>query len=153
MSLGNTPPPRIPSPRSFAEVSAGLLSTGCSLRFRASGRSMYPTIRHGEMVTVVPVAPAEIKRGDIVLYRSERGVIAHRVEGVRRKSGRIFCLRLRGDASDSCDRPVQPEQVLGKVQSVERAGQQIDLAGVEAKIRGGLHAFASRLKRRMSSRS
>jgi signal peptidase len=114
---------------------------------------MYPTIRDGEMVTVVPVAPAGIRRGDIVLYRSEKGVIAHRVERVRRKAGRIVYLRLRGDASDSFDRPVQPEQVLGRVQAVERSGQQIDLAGVEAKIRAGLHAFASRLKRRMTSRS
>jgi signal peptidase I len=153
VNLGTTPPPRNPSPLSFGEVSASLLSMGCSLRFRATGKSMYPTIRDGEVVTVVPVARAEIRRGDIVLYRSETGVIAHRVERVRRNSGRIICLHLRGDASDSCDRPVQPEHVLGRVQAVERSGQQLNLAGQGAKIRGGLRAIGSRWKRRMTLRS
>ena len=58
-----------------------LLSQGTTVRFRPSGRSMYPSIREGELVTVEPVVASDVTLGDIVLYRSERGVIAHRVVG------------------------------------------------------------------------
>ncbi|MDA2923324.1 hypothetical protein MYX65_01495 [Acidobacteria bacterium AH-259-L09] len=61
------------------DLTAELLSRGTSVRFRPSGRSMYPSIREGEVITVEPVEPSDVKRGDIILYRSERGVIAHRI--------------------------------------------------------------------------
>jgi hypothetical protein len=63
----------------FADLATELLERGHSVRFQAPGRSMHPTIREGETITVEPVEPSAVKRGDIILYRSESGVIAHRV--------------------------------------------------------------------------
>jgi hypothetical protein len=40
---------------------------------------MYPTIRENEAITVEPVAPQDVKVGDIILYRSGESVVAHRV--------------------------------------------------------------------------
>jgi len=40
---------------------------------------MYPSIREGELITVESVQASDVKIADIVLYRSERGLIAHRV--------------------------------------------------------------------------
>jgi signal peptidase I len=65
---------------------------------------MQPTIEDGEMITVAPVAPEAVKRGDILLYRGQQGshasVLIHRVVGITRSQPvRIF--RLRGDASVS----------------------------------------------------
>ncbi len=54
---------------------------------------------------------------------------------------------LRGDASAICDDPVEAEQVLGKVVSVERGGCSIDLYSRRAKMFHFAHARASRLKR------
>jgi len=54
---------------------------------------------------------------------------------------------LRGDASKTCDDPVEAQQVLGKVVSVERRGRSIDLYSRRARMLRIAHACASRLKR------
>lgn len=117
---------------------------------------MHPTIREGEAITVATVASAEVKRGDILLCRGGRGVIAHRVVGIqRKKSGATarssalshhYWFVLRGDASSTCDEPVEARQVLGRVVSVEREGRCIDLASTRVKMLHVMRVCASRLK-------
>jgi len=146
-------------PDVFSDVSAELLRRGARVRFRATGRSMQPTILEGEAITVEPVAPAAITRGDILLYRWERGVIAHRVIRIERTNDGTVTqpsvlspqssFILRGDASASSDTPIQAEQVIGKVIAVERAGRRIDLAGRRAKLKRTCRVWASRLVHRL----
>ncbi len=164
-------------PDVFSDVSAELLRRGARVRFRATGRSMQPTILEGEAITVEPVAPAAVTRGDILLYRWERGVIAHRVIRIERTNDGAVTqpsvlsppssvlgaqssvlspqssFTLRGDASLSCDTPVQPEQVIGKVVAVERGGRRIDLASRRAKLRRTCRVWASRLVHRLHLKS
>jgi len=118
----------------FNEITAELLRRGAYVRFRAIGASMQPTIEDGELITVAPVAPESVKRGDILLYQSESGVHAHRVVG--RVKGTVPLLEgdcpldhylLRGDASISCDAPVQLEQVIGRVVAVQRGNRSLAL--------------------------
>ena len=95
---------------------------------------MQPTIEDGEVITVAPVTPMAVKRGDILLYQNELGVFAHRVvriTGSGRREDVVFLLR--GDASVSSDDPVRPAQVLGRVLTVQRAGRRIDLTSRRAK--------------------
>ncbi len=105
---------------------------------------MYPSIREGELITVEPVQASDVKLGDIVLYRSERGLIAHRVVEIASRDARIF--RLRGDASLSCDRPVAAEQILGRVVRVHRNGRSVALATRGAKIWHRARRLASGVK-------
>ena len=67
-----------------------MLSHGHPIRFHATGISMQPTINHGETITIVPVEPREIKRGDIVLYRAKTAIIAHRVIRILRDTNSVF---------------------------------------------------------------
>ncbi len=131
----------------FIEVSTELLRQGQRVRFKAPGRSMQPTIIEGETITVEPVAPQAVRKGDIILYSFERGFIAHRVVRILRRKGDAPCFIMRGDASDSFDYPVAAQQVLGKVISVEREGRSVDLYSQRARIRHIAHKWASRLKR------
>ena len=141
----------------FHEMSAELLRRGNSICFRADGQSMQPTIRPGEVITVEPVVPSQIKRGDIVLYRAATGIIAHRVVRIKRKrrSTQSSLLSphssfvLRGDASRACDEPVAAGQVLGKVIAVERDGRSMVLDRKRAKIMSKGRLWASRLTRWM----
>jgi hypothetical protein len=48
---------------------ADLLARGETVTFIARGHSMTPKIRDRQQVTLVPVDPTEVKRGDIVLAR------------------------------------------------------------------------------------
>ena len=66
------------------ELVSDLLRDGYSVRFNAPGHSMYPTIMANEPVLVEPIDPEEIQRGDIILYRSNGSLIAHRVMGILR---------------------------------------------------------------------
>src|SRR5262249_1929168 len=107
----------VPESKPFVDVVTELLSLGYRVRFRAEGASMRPTIRGGETITVKPVS--EVKMGDIALYRTERGVIAHRVVGIRKGNGNAPVFLTRGEAIGSTEEAVQEQQVLGKVVAVE----------------------------------
>src|ERR1051325_3732780 len=63
----------------FAEASIELLRSGYTIRFTATGQSMHPTIRDGEVIIVKPLTASDIKLSDVVLYHADRGMIAHRV--------------------------------------------------------------------------
>ena len=121
---------------------------GNSVRFRPGGHSMSPAIRDGEAVTVAPVRASEVRRGDIILYRAERGLIAHRVLKLRGElDAPVFITR--GDASTSCDAPVDASQVLGRVICVERNGRRLSLKGRRARIFCRARRALSHLKARL----
>ena len=126
------------------DLTTELLSQGATVRFRPSGRSMYPSIREGELITVEPVRASHVKSADIVLYRSERGLIAHRVVEIASRDTLIF--RLRGDASLSCDEPVEAHRILGRVVGVQRNGRSVALASRGAKIWHKARRLASGVK-------
>jgi signal peptidase I len=108
---------------------------------------MYPTIRENEAITVEPMAPQDVKVGDIILYRSDESVVAHRVIQIQRGKGDTLRFILREDTWGTLDAPVKAEQILGKVVSVERAGRSIDVYSKRVKLRLFAHTVASRFKR------
>ena len=114
------------SPVRFDELCADILCAGIAVRFTARGSSMAPTIRDGEVVTVEPVGPRDGDTGDVVLYASRRGLTAHRVVGKRQGPEPAFLAR--GDAPGSAEEPLHGEQMLGRVQQVERNGRVTDVA-------------------------
>jgi signal peptidase len=111
---------------------------------------MYPTIRENEAITVEPVVPHDVKVGDIILYRSGESVVAHRVIRIEKGEGSASHFILREDTWGTLDEPVEAEQILGKVVSVERGGRSIDPYSTRAKVRLLVHTIASRLKRYIS---
>jgi signal peptidase I len=72
------------SPHYFEKICTELLSEGKSVRFEAPGKSMYPVILDGETLIVEPVAPPAVEIGDIILYKSEEKLIAHRVISIKK---------------------------------------------------------------------
>jgi signal peptidase I len=171
----------------FKELVTDLLKHGYKVSFNAPGHSMYPTILANEPVVVEPVEPLTVHKGDIILYRSNGSLIAHRVLGVVRddkavefsslieafspddQSGqenapfnlekgntspdsnrccssekRFFILR--GDASRTFDEPVKPDQILGKVISIERNGNSINPYSLQHKLTTWLFKTSLRLK-------
>jgi hypothetical protein len=117
----------VPDALRFIHVLEALLGGGHSVRFRAPGWSMHPTIRNGEAITVVPIGRSPVRVGDVVLYRRGHAAIAHRVVRVRSACGRSVGFVLRGDAAYSCDRPIELAQVLGRVSAIERDGRRVRL--------------------------
>lgn len=108
----------------FTATCAALLRAGESVRFAATGRSMAPAIRDGDLLTVTPVEPGAIRPGEVILYRGARGLLAHRVLA-RLADG---SLQLRGDAIGSELEGVPADRILGRVVAVN---------GKAARARGG----------------
>ena len=153
----------------FPELVTDLLKDGYQVSFTAPGHSMYPTIMANEPVLVEPIEPAAVQKGDIVLYRTNGHLIAHRVMGIvkndkaneyssllkafctvkgqSRSSNGTLLFILRGDASRTFDEPVASEQVLGKVISIDRNGSCINPYSCRHKLACWAHKWASRLKR------
>src|SRR5215467_6556586 len=98
-SLESTRMNSLPGSKPFVDVVTELLSRGYRVRFRAEGASMRPTIRGGETITVEPAS--EVKMGDIALYRTDRGLIAHRVVGIQKGNGKAPIFLARGEAGGS----------------------------------------------------
>ncbi len=140
----------------FLEVSAHLLGGGYGICFRAEGESMHPTIRHGELVTVAPARPADIKADDIVVCRNRRGIVAHRVVRIEPlgRGGDAFVLC--GDSPAAGEEDVAPQQVVGRLVSVVRCGRSIDPGSratrLARKTRLGISRLRDLLKRLLKGR-
>ena len=122
---------------------ADALAKGTTVRFRAEGISMYPTIRDGEVITVARVAAAEVVRGDVLLCRHGTRVLAHRVVGMTTCGSERF-FALRGDAKAASDGSIGGDDVVGRVICLERHGRTIALSGRAARWRYRARAAASR---------
>ena len=131
------------------------LNCGHSIRFRAPGDSMYPTICDGDLITVEPILPFDVVVGDIILYRHQSGVVAHRVVDIEAPQSSVLspqhCFTLRGDAAINNDFPVHADQILGKIVSLERNGQFLDPYCLRIKLLYKTRRLAARLKRFLSS--
>jgi len=110
----------------FLELSNEILSKGSYLRFRAHGGSMSPFIRDGDILEIKPAEVSEIQLGDVIFYRTESRVAAHRV--IRRVPGNgKVSLITKGDSSPTSDKPLHAEDLLGKVVTVERNGLRLSI--------------------------
>ena len=90
-------------------------------RLRVTGASMLPALVPGDVITVRHPASGELQAGDVVLYRRNNGLTAHRI--VRIAKGYVVT---RGDSVPSLDPPVPLDEVIGRVASLSRNGQAAD---------------------------
>jgi len=123
-----------------------VLRAGHAARFRASGDSMYPAIRSGDYLQIVPCDASTLRIGDIILARTERGLTAHRIVRIRGAEGSPR-ITMRGDNALLSDEPVAAADVLGRVASVENGGTARQTTPESATIM----RFAAVLVRRLRS--
>jgi signal peptidase I len=98
-----------------------LQKTG-ALRLSAFGYSMLPTLYPGDILDIRREALSAIQPGDVVLYAREGRFFIHRnLCAVSTRSQ--TALVTRGDAMPHADEPVLPEELLGKVVSLERGAE------------------------------
>jgi signal peptidase I len=145
---------RIDDAKIFPNLISDLLNNGHRVKFRAPGYSMYPTILHEDVITVGPIKPEAIEIGDIILYRDQKNLIAHRVVKIEIKTdsqssvlSTQSCFILRGDARPGCDDPVAAGQILGKVVLIETNGRGINPYNFKAKLTFIVRRVVFRLKR------
>lgn len=104
-----------------------LLRGGTAVRLEATGHSMSPFIRNGDVVTIEPLSGRRLRLGQVVALAPGGRLLVHRLVGW--ESGQpVF----RGDVAAGADPPPSPDELLGRVTRVERAGRRVRLGlGVE----------------------
>jgi len=100
-------------------MSVSLLSEGKTIRIKAHGYSMYPTIKPGTVILIEPVrkkGPPGV--GEIVAIKKEKGIIVHRIVKVISEEG-VRKYIARGDSNSRPDPPVTANVIIGRVTGVE----------------------------------
>jgi signal peptidase len=95
--------------------------TAGEVRLKVTGASMLPALWPGDLVTVRRSDAAELRPGQIVLYRDEAKLTAHRIQRISPTQ-----LITRGDSVPSCDPPVGALEIVGQVVAILRNGRSIE---------------------------
>jgi signal peptidase len=91
---------------------------------KASGFSMYPYIRPGDICRFAPLR-RPLRTGEIGLVVSDRGLLySHRLQEVVQDATGIR-YRFRGDFNPHYDNPVGPDRIVGILTGVLRKGRTL----------------------------
>jgi signal peptidase I len=106
----------------FAALMSAVLLNGTPFRFQASGFSMSPFIKDGDVITISRVNVKKVSLGDVVAFINpvNGSLSVHRV--VEHKTNAYL---IKGDNSAKLDSWVGQEQILGRITHVERSEQTI----------------------------
>ena len=102
-----------------------VLAKGATFQFCATGWSMTPFIKDGDLISVAPLTNERVAIGSIVAYiqPATGHLIVHRVIGRQRATYLI-----QGDNTIARhDDVVQLKDILGRVTRVERKGRRVPL--------------------------
>ena len=113
----------------FIALGEKALFQGHSIRVKAGGSSMYPLLRENDRLTIEPITTENILKGDILVYKDQSRLIAHRF--LKFNQDRIIT---RGDFSFQADKPFSSEELLGRVVHVERKGKAMNPKSLKWKI-------------------
>lgn len=101
-----------------------LLAEGNCVQIKPRGYSMYPLLVPGrDEVVLAPNMYYELKRGDVVLYRRESGMLVlHRI--CKRKGNAFYMV---GDNQREIEGPLYAEQIKGVMVGVVRKGKSFSV--------------------------
>jgi|WetSurSiteA1Bulk_404760.scaffolds.fasta_scaffold07337_2 signal peptidase I len=119
----------------FRLLAGDILSAGHKLRFQASGISMQPFIQDGDVLEITQVTGKPIRRGDVLLMEAvEERLLVHRVVKIRHK-GVCPEYLIKGDSCTLPDGWFSSENILGRLEIVERGDCRIDLSSNSQRLK------------------
>ena len=108
--------------KQFASLMAEVLKTGKAFRFQASGFSMDPFIKDGDILTLVSLTHRLYKIGNVLAFNHPHtnNLTVHRVVARNLKT-----YLMKPDNGLRTDGWIKHKEVIGMVRSVERGGTMI----------------------------
>lgn len=109
------------------DIGFSLITEGKTVRVKADGYSMYPSIKPGFVIFIEPVMPDTVLiPGEIVAWKRDMGFVVHRLIKTITKDGSVFYIT-RGDSCLNEDEPVSADKLVGRVTTVEnKEGKALD---------------------------
>ncbi len=116
----------------FAEI---LIENEQSVSIEMKGISMFPTLREGDIGSVVKCRPEELKLGDIVVWKRNNLLLAHRLikKGIDESGNWVFCTI--GDNNFKKDVKFSEKELVGKLSSFSRNGVEQTMDSLKMKYR------------------
>jgi signal peptidase I len=100
-------------------IGFSLLDEGKTLRVKAEGFSMYPSIKPGSVILIEPLAEGFFPSpGEIIAWKRQSGFVVHRLVKITKEENKINFIT-RGDSCAYEDQPIIRDQIAGKVIQVE----------------------------------
>ena len=103
-------------------LAAEMLRCGGTVRLRAWGASMLPSVWPGDLLTIQSAAHDEVVPGDIVLVTRDNRFFVHRLVETR-QDGDCFSWITKGDSMPQNDSPAAASELLGRVVGISRANR------------------------------
>lgn len=112
-----------------------LLKDGNTVQTVINGYSMYPMLVPGrDSVILAPFQGGQPKRGDVVLYRRDGGILVlHRIWRTRQEG-----LYLVGDNQTQIEGPLRLDQMRGILVGFVRGGRHISTGNVVYRLYAGI---------------
>jgi signal peptidase I len=112
------------------DLSLTLLAEGKTIRIKAHGYSMYPSIKPGSIIIIEPLkVKGPPVPGEIIAIQREKGLIVHRLTGIIKKEGITF-YKARGDSNAYSDNLVRLSSIVGRVTGAETTGENQVMADI-----------------------
>jgi len=105
------------------ELTDDLLDSQQQVNLRVGGMSMFPFLKHGDIITIRKCSINELRIGDVVVFKTAEKWIAHRLLKIITKENKIFLLT-KGDTCRFKDPLFAEEQYVGKVISYKRKSKE-----------------------------
>lgn len=129
-------------------VGEDLTWVGQTFTLCVAGWSMFPTLRKGDVLRLLP--PDSVEAGDLVLFRHDQAMVCHRVMAVLPEDA----VRTRGDDVDGEGELVRRADLVGKVAEIRRGVTSIDpRASQAATLSARVGRSVERLKAEGSERA
>lgn len=111
--------------RLIVDFAESILENDQYVSIKMKGYSMYPTLRPDDIGVIEYCAPENLKTGDIIVFKSNRHLVAHRLIAIK-KENNIFQFTAKGDKNSFCDPVFSQEALIGRIKELERKGKKIN---------------------------
>ena len=121
-----------------------LLSEGKTIRIKAHGYSMYPSIKPGSLVLIEPLrVKGPPVPGEIIAIEKGDGLIIHRLTRIV-VMNKVTTYIARGDSNAFVDNPVKINKIAGRIVGAETTGENPVRADIKINTRPNY--FLNRLR-------
>ncbi|NRF90548.1 signal peptidase I [Paenibacillus frigoriresistens] len=122
--------------KEFVQIITHAINKRGWIELPARGTSMYPFIKKGDICRFVSTLPANLKKGDVILFHTPHGnLVAHRFCRLVTRNEQLHYL-CKGDANLAYDEAIAQEQLIGKMTWIRRNGRIIHVSSLPSYVWG-----------------
>lgn len=119
--------------KQLLDFADALLEDNHQLSFSMRGNSMYPTLKAGDVGIVEKCSSADLKIGDIIVFKQNGKLIAHRLISINVEN-ETHLFVAKGDKNSHPDKPFTVEALVGKVCLFQRRNKKRRLESPKMKL-------------------